>query len=435
MNKLARNTLALGTATLIVTAGLSFSANGADPIVAQANSSAVTATGLTQIVDSKTCRVSSTGPATNGTADVCGTGLSTQGVNAFAQTAETGLDGTKGTSKGASSVAPINIAALTTINLSTIPTDLTSVDTGTVLDPLLTNLTPIVQTTLDTALGLLGISLQQLLDQIQTAAIAPITSALQTALPVAVEVGALSSQCMVTAGGTPNLTSQVAGINIVVGNNRELVVPVAVGTGANLPLVGSVAIQQIVDDAFAGIEAALNQSLSGALGPLAAALPGIQATLVDSLLTALAPVVDALGQAVVPILTGTVNKQVTNADGSGEVTALDLNLLSSTATLKLARSACGPNGAVVVNTPTPTPTPKPTKTVDTDTAADADAAADAAADADTVADADAAADADVTTTLPSTGAPNLVPFWLLGIALLMFGGAVLLNEKRRLNQI
>lgn len=54
-------------------------------------------------------------------------------------------------------------------------------------------------------------------------------------------------------------------------------------------------------------------------------------------------------------------------------------------------------------------------------------------DADTVADADAQADADVTTTLPSTGASNLLPFWLLGIALLLFGGAVLVNERRRLN--
>ncbi len=68
---------------------------------------------------------------------------------------------------------------------------------------------------------------------------------------------------------------------------------------------------------------------------------------------------------------------------------------------------------------------------------DADSAADAQADAnaDTVADADAQADADVTTTLPSAGAPNLLPFWLLGIALLLFGAAVLVNEKRRLSQI
>ena len=65
----------------------------------------------------------------------------------------------------------------------------------------------------------------------------------------------------------------------------------------------------------------------------------------------------------------------------------------------------------------------------------ADANADNGDDSDTVADADAQADADVTTALPSTGAPNLLPFWLLGIALLLFGGAVLLNEKRRLNQV
>lgn len=66
-----------------------------------------------------------------------------------------------------------------------------------------------------------------------------------------------------------------------------------------------------------------------------------------------------------------------------------------------------------------------------DAASDADANTDA--NADTIADADAQADADVTTTLPSTGAPNLLPFWLLGIALLLFGGAVLVNERRRLN--
>jgi hypothetical protein len=71
---------------------------------------------------------------------------------------------------------------------------------------------------------------------------------------------------------------------------------------------------------------------------------------------------------------------------------------------------------------------------DSDSVADG-AQADNGDDSDTVADSDAQADADVTTTLPSTGAPNLLPFWLLGIALLLFGGAVLLNEKRRLNQI
>ncbi|RYJ03271.1 MAG: LPXTG cell wall anchor domain-containing protein, partial [Actinomycetales bacterium] len=41
-------------------------------------------------------------------------------------------------------------------------------------------------------------------------------------------------------------------------------------------------------------------------------------------------------------------------------------------------------------------------------------------------------DADVTTSLPNTGASaNLMPFWLLGLALVAFGGAVLVNERRR----
>lgn len=66
--------------------------------------------------------------------------------------------------------------------------------------------------------------------------------------------------------------------------------------------------------------------------------------------------------------------------------------------------------------------------------ADADTT-NADANADTVADGDAQADADVTTTLPSAGAPNLLPFWLLGIALLLFGGAVLVNERRRMSAI
>ncbi len=65
----------------------------------------------------------------------------------------------------------------------------------------------------------------------------------------------------------------------------------------------------------------------------------------------------------------------------------------------------------------------------------ADSDANSNGNADTVADADAQADADVTTTLPSAGAPNLLPFWLLGLALLLVGGAVLVNERRRLSAV
>lgn len=86
----------------------------------------------------------------------------------------------------------------------------------------------------------------------------------------------------------------------------------------------------------------------------------------------------------------------------------------------------------------------------TDADAAADAQADAATDADAASDAqtdaaadaqtdvasdsdgtDGAADAGTVDTLPSTGAPNLLPLWILAGALILFGSAVLLNEKRR----
>lgn len=70
---------------------------------------------------------------------------------------------------------------------------------------------------------------------------------------------------------------------------------------------------------------------------------------------------------------------------------------------------------------------------DADNAADTVADADADANADAVADADAQSDADVTQALPDAGAGrNLLPFMLLGLALALFGGGVLLNEKRRI---
>ena len=69
-----------------------------------------------------------------------------------------------------------------------------------------------------------------------------------------------------------------------------------------------------------------------------------------------------------------------------------------------------------------------------DTNADtvADANADANADAVADANADSAADADVTSALPNTGAPNVLPLLLLALGLVGFGTAVLANEKRRL---
>ncbi|WP_188111765.1 choice-of-anchor G family protein [Aeromicrobium fastidiosum] len=141
--------------------------------------------------------------------------------------------------------------------------------------------------------------------------------------------------------------------------------------------------------------------------------------------------------------TGTVKAGSFGAAAVGDyyrTSALKIDVLTNVLNLDIAASEAatlaGPNtpddagpgqAAAVANDDAPS---------DNANAGDSDANADADnGDSDAVADADAQADADVTTTLPSTGAPNLLPFWLLGIALLLFGGAVLLNEKRRLNQV
>jgi len=452
MNKLARNTLALGTATMIVTAALQFSANAADPIVAQSESSAITATGLTSIVDTQKCRAESTGPAVAQGAGICGTGIQTQGAGVITQTASTGLDGDKGTSVANAQVAGVDLPALTTIDLSTVPVDLTSINTGTVINPVLTGLSQTLIDVLNTALALAQTDVQTLLTSVQAAAITPITQALQGAIPISLNIGAVSTGCTLTAGGTAVLTNNVSTINIAVdfpGNAVDLNIPVTLNVSPNSALIGDVTAQQLVTGVVDGVRDTLTTSLNGALGPLALVLGNVQTTLVEPVLAQLgAALLNPLGDALAPIVAGTVNKQETLPSGASQVTALDLNVLGNAITLDLARSQCGPNAVrTVATTPTPTkPTPTQTRTTPSDNDSDNDADSDSDSDgttpvvdngddSDAIADADAQADADVTTTLPSTGAPNLTPFWLLGIALLMFGGAVLVNEKRRLNQI
>ena len=200
-------------------------------------------------------------------------------------------------------------------------------------------------------------------------------------------------------------------------------------------------MRQLVDGALDGVEATLNESLNGVLGLLALLLDTVQQQIVSAIMDQIGPnLLDPLGDALVPILTGTVNKQVTGTDGSVEVTALSLAVAGETATLDLARSSCGPNSVRQVADDT-----NADEIADADVDADADADVDAVADADAdadedadgsttgaIADADSAADADASATLPDAGAPNLLPFFLLGLALLGFGLAVLLNERRRL---
>jgi hypothetical protein len=424
-NKLAKNSLAVGVVTLVITAGLSFSANGADKTVAQSEASAITATGLTQIVDSKVCNASSTGPAAAGTG-ICGEGLtvSKPAVSSFDQTASTGLDGNKGTSKANAQVAGTGIAALTTIDLSKVPAELTGIKTGTVLDPIVSGLGAALTTLLTT----LGLPLQTLLDSIQNSVIAPLTTALQKAIPVSVNVGAVSSECTAVPGSASGST-KVAGINIVadLGGGNTLTVPVALSTSKNAALVGSIAPKELVDGLLKGLQDTLTISLTGALKPIAALLGNVQ-TVVDKILAQVGPaLLDPVGKALTPILTGTVNKETKTA-GAVEETALSLNVLSKTATLDLARTKCGPNSSLVVDS---VQDQAAAAADDSDQAAAAADDSDTPTDADAAADADAQADADVTTTLPGTGAPNLTPFWLLGLGLLLFGATVLINEKRR----
>lgn len=427
-NKLAKNSIAVGLVTLIVTAGLSFSAQADPGDVAQSEASAITATGITGIVDTGVCRAeSTTGTPTAGTG-TCDVGLTTQGVGVFGQNAFTGLDGMKGESTAIASVAPINIPALTTIDLSTVQGDLDAIDTATILDDILLGLDPITAAAFD-------LLLTPVLTQIQTAALAPILAQLQAAVPVSVQIGVVSSMCELTAGSAPVLDSEVAGIDILIelAPGNVITVPITLDvTTPNSALVGSVAPQQIIDGLLNGLESTLIGSLGGALAPLGTDLiDAVLQPLVDEILAQVGPaLLDPLGVALTPILDGTVNKQETLPDGSVEVTAIELNVIGETATLDLARSQCGPNGLAVVADDAPADDiPADDAPADDIPADDLD---NDVTDADAAADADSQADADVTTTLPATGSPNLLPFWMLGLGLLLFGATVLLNEKRRL---
>jgi hypothetical protein len=446
MKKLGRNTLALGVTTLLITSAVSFSAQGADEVVAQSNSSAITASGITGIVDTQECAAVSTGEGAPAEGEgLCGTGLQTQGVGVIDQTASTGLDGDKGTSEAAAAVAPIDIPTLASIDLSTIGADIapSAVNTGTILDGIVDGLDPLLQPAFE-------LLLNPLLSTIQQAALDPVLDAITGTIDVTARIGAVTSQCTATAGSPATGTSQVAGIDIVVSlpAGNDVVVPIQIGTAPNSALVGP-AVQDVVDDIVDGLVATLNQSLADSLGPiltpLAATVSDIQDQLVDPILDQVeTQLLARLGPALKPVVDGTVNKQTVGDDGESiEVTALSLDALgvgtNPAVSIDLARTSCGPNALATQADDTDTQADAQADVdVDADADAQADADADAVADADSdaqadaAADADAQADADVTTTLPATGAPNLMPFWLLGLGLVLFGAAVLINERRRL---
>ncbi len=441
-NKLAKNSIAVGLVTLIITAGLSFSAQGAPGDVAQSNASAITGGGLVNILDSNECTASSpTGTPTVGTTETCGTGLtaSAPAVSTFDQTASTSLDGNKGVSTADARVAGTGIASLTNVDLTSVSTELATIDTGTILDDLVIGLGPILG-------PLFALVLDPVIEAVQDNVVTPLLTALQAAIPVTVQTGEVTSTCDAVAGADATGNATVASTNIFVdlpGGDNDITIPIALDTSPNAALIGDTAPQQLVDGLLDGITATLTDSLNDTLGDLlldqlAGAVTQVRNALLTPLLNAVGPALLApVGEALKPLVDSTVNKQVVGDDGESiEVTALDLAVLGETAHLELARTSCGPNTLAAADDED-APADQDVDTdvdvdVDQDVDVDLDTDVDADQDADAAADADSQADADVTTTLPATGSPNLLPFWMLGLGLLLFGATVLLNEKRRL---
>ncbi len=427
MKKLGRNTLAVGVATLLVTSAVSFSAQAADEPVAQSEARLVNGAGLFDILNTDECVAITTDDTASEGEGRCGTGLEFAPLGVITQTAEAGVEGGEGVSSAEASTADVTtIDGLADIELADLPGALENISTGTILDDVIEALGPVLGALEPVLRGLLG-AIDGVLD--------PILGAIQTSLPTSVEIGAVNSVCEATPGNATG-SSSVAGIDIVVElGTQEIRVPVQAGTEPNSPLLVS-APRQLVSGILAGVEDSLEQSLGGVLGPVAVIIEQVRTAIIEEVLSTLEPILlQQLSDALAPVVTGTVNKQV-ESDGAIEVTALDLAVLGSN-TAAIGQVSCGPNANFVADDTDADAQADVDADVDADADQDADAQADAIADADAdaqadaIADADAQADADVTTALPNAGAPNLLPFWLLGAGLVLFGAAVLINERRR----
>jgi hypothetical protein len=352
----------LGAAALIVMAAAP--AQSASKPSVEADASALTATG--SIVDeqgldlnSDSCVAKLPGGKADG-AGICGNGIDTnENVDAFSQNASANK---AGTSAATASVSPIDLQNLTSIGLNDIiENGLAGINTGTVLDSLLGPL--------GAALAGIGVQLADLFTQLD-GVLDQVTSPLDDALPISLQIGAVEAECSAKADTKHDLDSDVddhadgdssvASVNLVVDlGGQKIIVPMTGPNAADTPpntnlLVG--APQDVVDAILDTLKDTLTQSLGGALSPAIQLIVPLQ-QVVDQLLEALEPtLLQGLADALAPLVKGTVNEQnpvspVDGEDAQIDVAALDLVLLDGGGDqlrqqLKLARVHCGPNDPI-----------------------------------------------------------------------------------------
>ncbi len=438
-NKLAKNSIAVGLVTLIITAGLSFSAQAAPGDISQSNSKAVKGTGLfgNSGLDLDGGQCDAKNPVGAAPIDQrCGPGLDTTGIDAYDQEATANADGT---SNANASVAPIDIEDFTSIDITDLLNDITGINTLTILDPIIQGLDPVTK-------GIVLTALAPLLNPIDDAVQAALAQ-VENQLDVSINIGLVEATCSATpTSAEGNGTVADIDVDLQLGDGGPVVnVPITLATTPNSNLIvnSDEAAQQIVDDIIDGLVATFETSLGGNLAALNAVLTTLGSSVHDLLDGLEQPLLTPLGIALEPLVSGTVNVQtpVSPTTDAIDVTALHLAILRNNV-LELARVTCGPNNAAAndndaqaANDNDNDNDTQAANDNDNDTQAandnDNDSDSDEQSDSDAASDSDSQADADVTTTLPATGSPNLLPFWMLGLGLLLFGATVLLNEKRR----
>ncbi|KAA1415006.1 hypothetical protein F0U44_22045, partial [Nocardioides humilatus] len=272
----------------------------------------------------------------------CGAGLAFEGeqVATFTQEASAG----NGTSSANAGTAPLAIEDFHSLDLNGVLDGLDAIDSGTVLDPVVQALNPLVQDVVRAAL-------QPLIDPINDA-LQSTLAGVEQALPLSVEIGAITAQCTATADPlVASGSTEVAGIDIVVElGSTQVRAPIDLGTGPNAPLTVT-APQDLVDGVLEGLRDTLEQTLGGALAPLNVLVTGLQDTVIDTLLEALEPsLLTALTDALRGLVSGTVNiQEPVSPSSTGEITVRGLELTLAGSTGRLANAHCGPNTAGAVD--------------------------------------------------------------------------------------